>query len=617
MNNSYKNWFKGGLFSAIAVMGMVACSDDHYDIVVTGETEGKTLWENIQANESLSDFAAVLSQTSYLKSDMDYPTDVAKMTYADYLNAPQSLTVWAPVNGSFDLEAKLAELQAIKDLYATDRKAATKAEYIFASQFLGQHIARFNHESQGDDKEVRMLNAKYVVYDAAARTFDGISFVEGSSAMPSSNGTLHLLSSASKYAYNIYDYLAAKPEFSQVYAVLSDPEFDITSFDPDDSTEGAMNNEGKMEYVDSVYSNYNSLLDAYANAEIKNEDSLYVAVIPTDVAYEAALNEVKKLFNYKSSYSYNWSNIQGDWGFSGNEALKFTAEQIDSLATLNAQRLLFSTMYFTPSTMGESVSPTDSASIIDYCLYNDSVNTTNFTTIYNKNKGGKNPLFLGANEAEVTPIKASNGYIFAVDAYNMDAAYSHIYRRELTPNILSQTNAYYEYVSLGNFRNDSIADRFEVKSFTRVEVQATGKSMDFTIDLPALMSGSYKVSAVLVPTAYHTLYEEGLVNNKGVPYVENLTFDVTVLDDATKAGTKIAESKGITAPSDRVEKIVLFEKLDLEHSYAGLPSGMISFPRMKFSMTSRQTGSASSPKCLAINIYKIVIEPYRQDSTNE
>ena len=616
MNNSYKNWFKGGLLSAIAVMGMVACTDDHYDIVVTGETEGKTLWENIQANKSLSDFAAVLSQTSYLKSDMDYPTDVAKMTYADYLNAPQSLTVWAPVNESFDLQAKLDELRSIKELYATDRKAATKAEYIFASQFLDQHIARFNHESQGDDKEVRMLNAKYVVYDAAARTFDGISFVEGSTAIPSSNGTLHLLSEASQYAYNIFDYLAADPKFSQVYAVLSDPEFDITSFSPGLSTEGAMNNDGKMEYVDSVYSNYNTLLNQ-ANAQIKNEDSIYVAVIPTDVAYEAALNEAKKLFNYKSSYSYNWSNIQGDWGFTGTEALKFTAEQIDSLATLNAKKLLFSSMYFTPSMMGENVNRNDAASIIDYCLYNDSVITTNFKTIYNKNKGGKNPLFLGANEADVTPIKASNGYIFAVDAFNMDAAYSHIERRELTPSILAQTNAYYEFVSLGSYRNDSIADRFEVKNFTRVEVQATGKNMDFTISLPSLKSGSYKVSAVLVPTAYHTLYEEGLVNNKGVPYVENLTFDVTVLDDANKAGTNIAKVAGVTAPSDRVEKIVLFDKLDLEYSYDGLPSGISSFPRMKFSMTSRQTGSATSPKCLAINIYKIIIEPYREDSTNE
>ena len=224
---------------------------------------------------------------------------------------------------------------------------------------------------------------------------------------------------------------------------------------------------------------------------------------------------------------------------------------------------------------------------------------------------------MGANEADVTPIKASNGYIFAVDAFNMDAAYSHIERRELTPSILAQTNAYYEFVSLGSYRNDSIADRFEVKNFTRVEVQTTGKNMDFTISLPSLKSGSYKVSAVLVPTAYHTLYEEGLVNNKGVPYVENLTFDVTVLDDANKAGTNIAKVSGVTAPSDRVEKIVLFDKLDLEYSYDGLPSGISSFPRMKFSMTSRQTGSATSPKCLAINIYKIIIEPYREDSTNE
>ena len=609
MNNSYRNWFKGGLLSIVAVMGMASCSDDHYDIVVTGETEGKTLWENIQANESLSDFASVLSETSYLKNDMDYPTDKAKISYADYLNSSQALTVWAPVNGSFDVAAMQAELAEIKALYATDRKAATKAEYIFASQFLGQHIARFNHESQGKDKEVRMLNAKYVVYDAAARTFDGVAFAEGQTSKPSSNGTLHVLSAPSKYAYNIYDYLAAMPQFSKVYSVISDPEFDITSFAPGSSTEGAMNNEGKMEYVDSVYNNYNTLLNE-ANAQIKNEDSIYVAVFPTDAAYDAALENAKKLFNYKKSYSYNWSSVQGDWGFSGNEALKLTDEQIDSLKTLNAQKLLFSTMYFTPSTMGE-VNRNDSASIIDYCLYNDSVNTTNFQTIYNKDKGNKNPLFLGKDNAEVAPIKASNGYIFGVDSYNMDVAYSYIKRQELNLNVLTQTNAYYENVSLGNYRNDSIIDPYEVKNFTRVEVQSTGKAMDFTVNLPALKSGSYKVYAILVPTAYHTLYEEGLVNNKGVPYVENVNFDVTLLDDATKAGTNIAQAKGITAPSDRVEKIVLFEKLDLEYSYDGLPSGVSSFPRLKFSLSSRQTGSATAPKCLALNVYKIIIEPYR------
>jgi hypothetical protein len=188
-------------------MGVASCADDHYDVVSVGETEGKTLWQNIQENEQLSDFASVLSATSFLKNDMDYPaaSGAPKMTYAEYLNSPQSLTVWAPVNGSFDVEEKLAQLQSIKEMYATDRKAATKAEYNFAAQFVAQHIARFNHETQGEDKRVRMLNAKYVVYDAVAGTFDGIALSEEMQSMPSSNGTLHVLTSPSVYAFNIFD----------------------------------------------------------------------------------------------------------------------------------------------------------------------------------------------------------------------------------------------------------------------------------------------------------------------------------------------------------------------------------------------------------------------------
>ena len=147
MNNSYISWFKGGALCLATIFGMAACSDDHYDIVVSGETEGKTIWQNIQENEDLSEFASVLSATSYLKSDMDFPsaTGAAKMTYAEFLNSPQSFTVWAPKNGSFEVAAMLAQLEEIKSLYATDRMAATKAEYIFATQFLGQHIARINH----------------------------------------------------------------------------------------------------------------------------------------------------------------------------------------------------------------------------------------------------------------------------------------------------------------------------------------------------------------------------------------------------------------------------------------------------------------------------------------
>lgn len=602
----------------VTVMGMVACSDDHYDVVVPAETAGKTLWQNIQENEQLSEFASVLSATSYLKSDMDYPTASAKMSYADYLNSPQSLTIWAPVNGSFNVQEKLAQLEAIKNKYAEDPKVATKEEYVFASQFLGQHIARFNHESQGDDKRVRMINAKYVVYDAANKTFDGIDLVAGFESLPSSNGTLHLLNAPSVYAYNIFDYLSSSSELEGLNSVFTDKEFDVTSFSPGLSTEGAMNSDGKMEYVDSVYSNINTLLNM-ANAQLKNEDSVYVAVFPTNEALEEALENVKSLFNYKKDKPY--------YNLESEQSGKWTASDVltpqynyDSLQTLNAKKLLFSSLFFSPSIMGETVSTADPASIINYCLYNDSVKTTNSKIIYNKNKlttgveGAKNPFFLGADEKDVEPVKVSNGYIFVVDRFNLDLAYSFIERRETGVSILGvPTNGAISDLALGtDFKNDSIIDPYDVKSCKRIEATTTGRDMKFQVSLPALKSGRYNVYAILLPSAINVDLDESM------DYTEQLSFDVKIFDPATTTSPLVSKSD-VSAPSDRVQKVLLVENWNLEYSYDGLPQGTNSYPYLQFEMlASHQIDMyTGAPKCFAMNLYKIVIEPYREDSTNE
>lgn len=588
----------------MTVLGMVACTDDHYDIVEPGETAKKTIWQNIQENENLSDFAAVLSATSYLKNDMDFPTASAKMSYADYLNSPQSLTVWAPINGSFDVEEMLLKLEVIKAKYSEDPKAATKEEYIFASQFLGQHIARFNHESQGEDKRVRMLNAKYIVYDASAKTFDGIALLDDEATLTSSNGTLHLLSTASVYAYNVFDFLSSTSELSKINSVFTDKEFDITSFSPGMSTEGALNSDGKMEYVDSVYTNYNTLLNM-ANAQLKNEDSVYVAVFPTDEAYDDALAVVKSMFNYKNG---TYKNYKGAGKWENSETLK-SGYNFDSLAELNAKKLLFSSMFFSPSIMGKDMNIGDSEAIINYCLYNDSVKTTNGKTIYSKKTAdGKNPFFLGDNNEDVEPIKVSNGYVFAVNRYNLDPAYSFIERRETgVTTIGAVTNGYAKSWSLGaDDKNDSIADRFDVKNFMRYELTQKG-DLKFQVELPSLKSGKYKIYALLVPTAAH--------NGIELDYTEQLSFDVRVYDPAD---TKAMAMSEVSAPSDRVEKVLLFDELNLEYSYDGLPDGVRSFPYLQFELlTSYQYDNTGKPLCSAINIAKIIIEPYREESTND
>ena len=412
------------------------------------------------------------------------------------------------------------------------------------------------------------------------------------------------MSTASVYAYNVFDFLSSTSELSKINSVFTDKEFDITSFSPGMSTEGALNSDGKMEYVDSVYTNYNTLLNM-ANAQLKNEDSVYVAVFPTDEAFDDALAVVKSMFNYKNG---TYKNYKGTGKWEDSETLK-SGYNFDSLAELNAKKLLFSSMFFSPSIMGKDMNLSDSEAIINYCLYNDSVKTTNGKTIYSKKTAdGKNPFFLGDNNEDVEPIKVSNGYVFAVNRYNLDPAYSFIERRETgVTTIGAVTNGYAKSWSLGaDDKNDSIADRFDVKNFMRYELTQKG-DLKFQVELPSLKSGKYKIYALLVPTAAH--------NGIELDYTEQLSFDVKVFDPADTKSMAMSE---VSAPSDRVEKVLLFDELKLEYSYDGLPDGVRSFPYLQFELlTSYQYDNTGKPLCSAINIAKIIIEPYREESTND
>ena len=87
------------------LMGMASCSDDHYDIRTddspAGVTAGRTIWQNIEANPDLSDFAEILKKIKVYRKEEDKS---ATLTYAELLNSPQSFTVWAPLNDTYDKE---------------------------------------------------------------------------------------------------------------------------------------------------------------------------------------------------------------------------------------------------------------------------------------------------------------------------------------------------------------------------------------------------------------------------------------------------------------------------------------------------------------------------------
>ena len=114
-----------------------------------------------------------------------------------------------------------------------------------------------------------------------------------------------MLKGASPFSYNIYDYLSHNAQFSDINAYIKDPTIDIRKFNEQASVAGAMNEYGKMVYIDSVYQHSNSLLDA-SHAQIRNEDSTYVALIPRNAAWKEALEKVSKIFNYGTRYRYDW-----------------------------------------------------------------------------------------------------------------------------------------------------------------------------------------------------------------------------------------------------------------------------------------------------------------------
>lgn len=601
MKSIYQNTVKAGLLGAAVLLGFTACTDDHFDIQPSTVSGSNTIWQNVEANADLDSVAMILRRCKVMKSQTDKS---AKQTYAELLATSQQLTAWLPKNGTFNAKQYLDELDSAAVLRAKDEMAGTRAEYDVANRFARNHIARFNYESNMGEQRIALMNSKIVNYNAGEGTFNGVKLDVANANILSSNGMLHVLDGESQFAYNIFERLQVDSRFAKIYGDID--KYNVYTFSASSSTQGSMNHNGSMEYVDSVWSRTNSLISDARLTYLTDEDSLFVSVIPTDAAYEAARQKLQGLFKYAKSYNYAWDASKRDWTNKGTNALKFNT---DSLTTYNVTDRILSASSFSVGYNSEGpVTTSNPQAFLNHVLTADSLNTNVGLVIYNKDKGNVNPIFDGQTAGDA--IKASNGYIFAVDNYNYDPSYSFIQKINIngrnTAQVTGSTSEQAQYVTLDNENQNAEVnvDALGVDNFYYYFPVSGNSQLNIDFKLNRVISTKYKISIVLLPNRVN-------INNirtedDGTVIEEKPVFDVQIRDDK---GSVIGKAvKNVSVDQNKVEKKVLWEAFEFPYAYYGLPSGYESFPVLRISMSYAQQRKG---KCKALSIAKVILEPVR------
>ena len=601
MKSIYQNTVKAGLLGAAVLLGFTACTDDHFDIQPSTVSGSNTIWQNVEANADLDSVAMILRRCKVMKSQTDKS---AKQTYAELLATSQQLTAWLPKNGTFNAKQYLDELDSAAVLRAKDEMAGTRAEYDVANRFARNHIARFNYESNMGEQRIALMNSKIVNYNAGEGTFNGVKLDAANANILSSNGMLHVLDGESQFAYNIFERLQVDSRFAKIYGDID--KYNVYTFSASSSTQGSMNHNGSMEYVDSVWSRTNSLMSDAWLTKLTDEDSLFVSVIPTDAAYEAARQKIHGLFKYAKNYNYAWDASKRDWTNKGTNALKFNT---DSLTTYNVTSRILSASSFSVGYNSEGpVTTSNPQAFLNHVLTADSLNSSARLVIYNKDKGNVNPIFDGQTADDA--IKASNGYIFAVDNYNYDPSYSFIQKMNInghnTSQVTGSTSEQAQYVTLNNENQNAEVnvDALGVDNFYYYFPVSGNSQLNIDFKLNNVLSTKYKISIVLLPNRVN-------INNirtedDGTIIEEKPVFDVQIRDDK---GSVIGKAvKNVSVDQDKVEKKVLWEAFEFPYAYFGLPSGYESFPVLRISMSYAQQRKG---KCKALSIAKVILEPVR------
>ena len=382
-----------------------------------------------------------------------------------------------------------------------------------------------------------MINGKNLEFDKTNRTLEGIPL--GDYNIPTVNGVLHVLKGVAPFHYNFYEYLKY-PEPGKSRTKLGDYVVgkDTTYFSANNSIEGLPDENGNPTYVDSVYYTTNRLFETkhYVpeegteswqmaekgfNARINNEDSLFIMILPTDAAWDAAYEMLKDSYKYATKYD---DKNKGDNNVKTPINIVDNSEKKDSLQRMSFKMDLIAPLVFNlnkqPKVGGEMWTLKKFKELkgegAEYLLntYGDTLRAI----------GDWLPSILFDGE----PKEMSNGLAYEVSSWNFPKEFytpdveveiehagmfyntegnkgkkynigSNSKRYSFSNDVYSDITEKYGKVSNNNFY---FLEKPNEKAPAKVEIKLQGNNPNAYVPNAQVMSGKYDIQIVVVPFWY-------------------------------------------------------------------------------------------------------------------
>lgn len=559
----------GMMAVAGAMLAAVSCSD--YDDFNTAPSAvdpaaDKTLWENIASNPDLSEFKSLLEKVGYDK----------------VLDASHTYTVWAPKNGSIDLNY-------------VDSLSDVKLE----KEFLQNMIANYAHrENDLNDTVIYMLNEKLLKFtnkaSASGMTFDGKAVRRNESNpsiynYPSVNGLLYIVEAPSEFRYNGYEYIfeTAGVADSMLNYVKR---YERRVLDEVNSVKGPIR-DGVQHYDDSVIIVSNSLIERTLQSQIENEDSMYTVLIPTNEAWAEAYDRISSYYKYIPSIA--WQNldatITGGVGNTKGSAGTIMKANVGSVTTNLTTAPVDAALQETGAYWTDSITK---KLITENLIYSEGHKRYNgklasgipFTendTLYSTTRNYLTNL-QALDAATVKTVRLSNGQARLLNAFPFTAedTYAPVIKTRNLGRVLSNPSLP-TYGAYSQVRYENVPDSICVLDedervdgrliYVKAEVpEGSNFAPELDFYIPGVLSTTYDIYAVIVPACVEI---DTLVEGRK-PYT--LYFDINYTDASNTQITGRFDGDTIQVGNANVKKVEPFEVA--QHKIDTVKLGRLTFP---------------------------------------